>query len=153
MALEQISQQEQQEAQSEVSADDVEIVTRMGVKLLMEGDGLAVIERAIRQSQDPSQVIGQFLAQLIAQLAQQLAGQIDLDPRVFLAKGGFLENMLNFIENKLGLPADFSDQIWSEVVEVIKAAATNPNDINQPAPGAPIAQQASPGVAPPMGGM
>jgi len=153
MALESIPQAEKQEAQTEVSGDDVEIVTRMGIQLLMDGGGIDIIEKAIRQSKEPALVIGQFFAQLIGQLAEKLGGQIDLDPRVFLAKGGFLENMLNFVEKKLKLPTEFSDQVWTEVVEVIKAAANNPNDIRAPAPGAPIAEQASPGVAPPQEGM
>lgn len=153
MALENIPKEEEQQAQKQVSGDDVEIVTRMGIQLLMEGKGLEVIEKAVRQSKDPGLVVGQFFAQLIGQLAEKLAGEIDLDPRVFLAKGGFLENMLNFVEKKLGLPSEFSDQVWSEVVEVIKAAANNPADQNAPAPGAPIAQQASPGISPPQPGM
>lgn len=155
MALENIPKEEMQKAEKNVSGDDVEIVTRMGVQLLMEGNGLDVIEKAIRQSKEPGLVVGQFFAQLIGQLAEKLAGEIDLDPRVFLAKGGFLENMLNFVEMKLKLPKEFSDEVWSEVVEVIKAAANNPADVNKPALGAPIQQQATPGVqapeAPPQG--
>lgn len=157
-AQEPITDEQKAQAQDEVSPEDVEIVTRMGIQLLMEGGGLENIERALRQSQDPGQVVGQFLAQLIAALVEQLGGQIDLDPRVFLAKGGFLENILDFIESKLGLPSEFSDQVWSEVVEVIKALANDPNDIRQAAPGAPPAQQAAPigepaPAAPAPGGM
>lgn len=151
MALEKIGQQEKAQAENTVAEEDIEIATRLGIQLLMEGGGMQQIETAIRQSQEPAQFLGQFLAQLIAQLAEQLQGQVDLDPRAFLSKGGFLENILNFIEDQLGLPAEFSDQVWMEVVEVIKAAANNPNDIRPAAPGAPPAQQASP--MPAEGGM
>lgn len=156
MGQEKIPTKEKEQAVEDVADQDVEIATRLGIKLLMDGGGINQIEAAIRQSEDPGQVVGQFLAQLIAQMAEQLSGQIDLDPRVFLAKGGFLENILNFIEDKLGLPEEFSDQVWSEVVEIIKALANDPNDVRQAAPGAPPAQQAAPmaGAAPaPAGGM
>lgn len=145
MALETTAQEGTENDQNTVSDEDVEIVTRMGIKLLMDGGAIKQIEQAIRQSEDPGQVVGQFLAQLIAQLAEQLQGQIDLDPRVFLAKGGFLENILNFIEDQLGLPEEFSDQVWGEVVEVIKALANDPADQRPAPPGA------QPGM--PVGGM
>lgn len=117
-----------------VSDQDTEIVIRMGIQLLSEGGGLKVIEDAINKSQDPASVIGQFLAQLIGQLAEQLGQQVNLDPRVFLAKNGFLDAMLDYIEKKLGYPAEFSDQIYASVLETIKAAAMSPpapNDVMQ----------------------
>lgn len=145
MALDTMTQEGAENSQDTVSDEDVEIATRMGIKLLMDGGAIQQIETAIRQSEDPGQVVGQFLAQLIAQLAEQLQGQIDLDPRVFLAKGGFLENILNFIEDQLGLPEEFSEQVWGEVVEMIKALAMDPQDKRPAPPGA------QPGT--PVGGM
>jgi hypothetical protein len=112
------------------SATDAEIATRMGIKLLSEGDGLKVIKDAIDQSQQPAQVIGQFLAQMMGQLAEQLQKEANIDPGVFLAKDGFLDAILNYIERKLGYPADFSDRIYTEVLEVIKAAAMGPEAPN-----------------------
>lgn len=123
-----------QEEGQEVSGEDVEIAVRMGVKLLNNG-GLEQIQNAIDQSKDPAQVIGQFIAQMIGHMAEQLQAQAGVDPRVFLAKGAFLDHILDYIENKLGYPPEFSDQIYGQVLEAIKAAAAKP-----PAPN-PVAEQ------------
>lgn len=115
-----------------VSADDVEIAVRMGIKMLNEGNGLKIIQDAVNQSKDPGQVIGQFLAQLMAKMAEDLQAKVGLDPKVFLAKKGFLDTILDYIEHKLGLPQEFSDQVYTEVLNVIKAAAQGPappNDV------------------------
>lgn len=119
-----------------VSGQDVEIAVRMAIKMLNEGDGLQVIKDAIDKSQDPAMVIGQFLAQLMGALGEKLAQEIGLDPRAFLATDGFLDKILDYIEVKLKYPEDFSDQIYAQVLEAIKAAATNP-----PAPNDVMGQQ------------
>lgn len=105
---------------------DVELAVRMGVKLLNEGHGIDIIRKALNSSQDPAQVIGQFLSQIMAQLATGLQKQYNVDPKIFLCKGGWLEHMLDYIEKKLGLPSNFSDQVFAQTVEVIKAAAQQP---------------------------
>lgn len=125
---------------TKVDPKDIELATRMGIQLMTEGEGLQQIRQAINQSQDPAQVIGQFLAQIMAQLATKLQDEFKVDPKIFLAKGGWLENMLDYIEKKLGLPSEFSDQIFSQTVEVIKAAAQHPpapNDALGPDGGQP----------------
>jgi hypothetical protein len=109
-----------------VSSTDVEIAVRMGIKMLTQGNGLKTIQDALNQSKDPAQVIGQFLAQMMAQMAEQLRAKIGLDPSVFLAKRGFLEQILDYIEQKMGYPKNFSDQVYDEVLNAVKAAAQNP---------------------------
>jgi hypothetical protein len=143
-----------------VSSTDVEIAVRMGIKILTQGNGLKIIEDALNQSKDPGQVIGQFLAQVMAQMAEELQKKIGLDPAVFLAKRGFLETILDYIEGKLGYPKDFSDQIYDEVLNSIKAAAQNPPPPNDVMGGGnvdaappqqqvdPLAQAAPQGVPP-----
>lgn len=130
------------------SREDAELATRMLIKMMNEAGGLQVIQDAIQQSQDPAQVIGQFLAQIMGQLAEELNKQAGIDPGVFLAKEGVLEAILNYIEGKLGFPEDFSDQVYGQVLEVIKAAAQSPNGAAAPQQGAqqdPMAgQQAQP---------
>lgn len=120
--------QEQQAAPEEgnVSSQDVEIAVRLGIKMLNEGNGLKVIADALNKSRDPGQVVGQFLAQLMGKMAEQLQAKLNVDPKVFLAKRGFLEQILDYIEVKLGLPKDFSDQVYSEVLNAVKAAAQGP---------------------------
>lgn len=117
-------EQQQQPQQDKVRKEDVEIITRLGIKLLANG-GLDQIKAALKQSDDPAQVIGTFIAQMMAKILEEVSSQIDIDPRAFLANGGFLDAILDYIETKLGYPEEFSDQIYQQVVETIKAAATN----------------------------
>lgn len=113
----------------QVPDDDVELAFRMAVEMLDQG-GIKVIEDAINQSADPAQVVGQFLAQLIGQMAEQLRDEFDIDPKIFLAKNGWLDMILDYIEVQLGYPQDFSDEIYQQVLEVIKAAASGPEAPN-----------------------
>jgi hypothetical protein len=106
-----------------VNGKDLEIAIRMGIKMLLDGKGLDVIHKAITESKDPAMVIGQFLSQIMMALAQKLHEQVGLDPRIFLAKHGWLEEMLDYIEAKLKLPPQFSDEVYGQVLEVLKAAA------------------------------
>jgi hypothetical protein len=104
-----------------VPDDDIEILVRAGIKLLSQG-GIKVIADALNSSKDPAQVIGQFMAQLIIKMGEDMVERLRIDPRAFLAKGGFLEELLDYIEEQLGLAPEFSDQIYSETAEVVKAA-------------------------------
>lgn len=126
-----------------VPDEDVEILVRAGIKLLSQG-GIQVIAEAINTSSDPAQVIGQFMAQLIMKMGEEMVEQLRIDPRAFLAKGGFLEELLNYIEEQLGLDPSFSDKVYSETAEVVKAA------LMQPEQQAPQALDAAPA---PSGGM
>jgi hypothetical protein len=116
----------QQSQGVKVSSKDVELAVRMTIKMLQEGGGLKVIKDAINQSKDPAQVIGQMLATIAAKLGEKLQQQFNVDPRIFLAKGGWLEHILDWIEQQLGYPKNFSNQIYQQVLEVIKAAAQRP---------------------------
>lgn len=134
-----------------VAGGDVELLTRMCIQLMNEGGGLDVIAQALNESQDPGQVVGQFIAQLMGQLGEQARGEVNIDMRAFLANDGVLEHVLDYIEGKLGLPPEFSDQVYNEVVEVIKAAASDPQPPSQGGP--PPQQQAQPQQPmPPQGG-
>lgn len=150
---------------AQTNVEDLEIAVLMAEDMLANG-GMQVVKDAINQSQDPALVVGQFLGQLIGQLGEQLQQQFpDFDMRVFLAKGGWLEQILDYIETELGYPEEFSDQIYSEVLELIKAAASSPeapNNVMQaggegalpamPNPPAPAGQPSQPGL-PQAGGM
>lgn len=159
MKKEQLPPEEEQEVVEDVpvSADQVELVTRLGIKLLKEGGGLDTLGKAIQQSQDPAQVVGQFMVQLIGSLIEQLKEQIDLDPRVFLVPDGFLDNILDFLEDQLSLPSEFSDQVEGEVLEMIKALAMGEQQPQQQqGPGLDqMGQQAQPAApqGPGLGGM
>lgn len=123
--------------------EDAELAVRMAIKMLNNG-GLEQLSNAINQSQDPAQAVGAFLTQLMGSLAEKLRDEANVDPGVFLAKGGFLDAILNYIEDKLGYPEDFSDQIYSQVLEMVKAAAhqpVTPNEANQGQAVGPSQQQ------------
>lgn len=119
--------QQEQQGPRQVSQQDAELATRMGIKMLKEGGGLKVIADGINQSKDPAQVVASFLVQMMGSLAEKLHQEVGMDPSVFLAKGGFLDAILNYIEDQLGYPEEFSDEIYPAVLEMIKAAANNPN--------------------------
>ena len=162
-SLDQVTTERQVEANqgTKFKSEDVELAVNFGIKLLNEGGGLDLIKKSINQSQDPAQVIGQFLAQIIAKLAEQLLQEYSIDPGIFLAKDGFLDYILNYIEQKLGYPESFSDEIYTQVVEIIKAAAQGPAAPNgvmegQPSMPPPAQQDGATqpsGGMPPMGGM
>ena len=115
-----------EETNNEVSDKDVEIAVRMTVQLLSQGKGMDVIEKAVNESKDAAMVIGQFLSQIASKLAEKLQSEYGIDPGIFLAKNGWLDQVLDYIEKKLNLPSDFSDQIYQQTLEVIKAAASGP---------------------------
>ncbi len=149
-SIDQVNAQEASEEMSDVpvSDEDIEIVTRMGVQLLKQQNGLQVIKDAIDKSEDPAQVVGQMLATIIHGLAEQVSKNIDIDLRAFLAEGGFLERILDYIEDELGYPEEFSERIYQEVLEMLKAAAQDPpppNDVMG------IDQQTQMGPPPPPG--
>lgn len=110
-----------------VPDDDIELLVRTGIKIMKDMGGMQLIDEAINTSNDPVQAIGQFLGQLVMRLGEDVAQELDLDPRALFAKGGFLEEMLNYIEDQLGLPEEFSDSVYNEVVELVKAATMPPS--------------------------
>lgn len=118
--------------------EDAELAIRLGIKMLKDGGGLKVISDGINSSKDPAQVIGAFLAQMMGKLAEELKAKANIDPGVFLASGGFLEAILNYIEDQLGYPKDFSDEVESAVLETIKAAAQAPVEPNEANQGEPV---------------
>lgn len=149
-SIDQVNSQAAAEELSDVpvAEEDIELVTRMGIQLLKQQNGLQVIKDAIDKSQDPAQVVGQMLATIIHGLAEQVSKNVELDLRAFLAEGGFLERILDYIEDELGYPEEFSERIYQEVLEMLKAAAQDPpppNDTmgqDQPMQGPPPIDQA-----------
>ena len=111
-------------------SDDVELAVRLGIKLIREGGGLKLMADAINQSQDPARVVGQFLGQLMGKLAEVVRDKYGIDPGIFVAKNGWLDTILDWIEGELGYPSDFSDKVYGQVMELIKAAAMEPPPAN-----------------------
>ena len=125
-------------------SDEEELDLRLAVAMmqrLLEEKGLDLIKQALNTSKDPAQVVGNLLSQMIVQMQENFPPELNVSPRVYLAKNGALEQILDFIEKKLGLPSRFSDDVYGTVVEIIKAGAMSPEQAQggQPQP---------PGVAP-----
>jgi hypothetical protein len=99
-----------------------ELVSMMGMAMLDNG-GLQTIQQALQSSQDPGQVVGQFIAQMVGQLAESTQEQFGIDPAVYGEEDGFIDQILNYIETQLSLPPAFSDQVYGEVLEIMKAAS------------------------------
>lgn len=134
----------------EKEVQDKQLMVMMGADLMEQG-GNDVIAKALEQSQDPTQVVGQVLAQVMMTLAEKGGRDMDIDPRVFLAKGGWLEDMLNYIESRFGLPKEFSDDAWYAVVEMVKASAQAGSQPAQPQGGGLEQMNSTGGPMPPQG--
>lgn len=77
---------------------DLKIAVMLGERLLEEG-GFDVIEKALGSS-DPGQVIGQFLMQMGQQMMESMPDGITLSPKILLAKGGWVEQISDYIQEK-----------------------------------------------------
>lgn len=100
---------------------DTELAARMCIQMLQE-KGLPVLQAAIKSSKDPAQVIGQFIGQMFGMVGEKLS-KMGLDMRVFTKKDGVLTIVLNFIAGRLGLNKQQINQIYVEVMNMLKAGA------------------------------
>lgn len=108
LTQEQAGSAPQEQTLSDDEEQDLEIAVLLGKKLVDEG-GAEVI-KAAEGSSDPSQVIGQFLVQLGAQLVEQLPEELKPSPKVFLASGGWLEQMSDFLQEEYDISRDVMDR-------------------------------------------
>ena len=129
-------------------SDEEELDLRLAVAMmqrLLDEKGLDLIKQALNTSKDPAQVVGNLLSQMIVQMQENFPPELNVSPRIYLAKNGALEQILDFIEKRLGLPSRFSDDVYGTVVEIIKAGAMSPEQ----AQGGAAQPQQSPQPAPP----
>lgn len=129
---------------------DLKIAVLMGERLLENG-GFDVIEKAVAQSKDPSQVIGQFLMQMGTQLFESMPDDVALSPSILLARGGWVEQMSDFIQEELGVKQDVMDR-----AEIYVATTAQQMAQQQAAPAGAPPQEAAPqpaGPAMPQGAM
>lgn len=126
---------------------DLELAVKTAKKLVAEGGGFKVIQDALETSQDPAAVLGPFFAQLFVKMQEAFPADLEVSPRVYLCKGGVLEQLLDFMEKQLGLPKEFSDEVWDSTLETIKASAQEPPAGEAPVEqGAPAPEQAMPAM-------
>lgn len=149
MALEdQMAAEEQQPTNesnlTDAEEQDLEIALLLGERLLEDG-GFDVMEKAIDTSSDPAQVIGQFFVQLIQKLSEDFPKDMALSPRIYLAQGGWLEQMMDRVIDELDLDLKVADKAEIYVAQMAKElGAANaqkqqaPVDPNQAAPTMPM---------------
>lgn len=127
---------------------DLEIAVLLGKRLIE--DGGAEVLTAAETSSDPGQVIGQFLMQLGSQMAEQLPEGLTLSPAIFLAEGGWLEQMSDFIQEEYGIAREVMDR--AEIYVGTSAQQMAQGQQAGQASGQPPAPAAQPAPVLPAGG-
>lgn len=147
--------QEVSKEPSQQSPDEVSLAVALSKKLMKEAGGLNGLKKALSQTQDPAEVVAKFLVQLLMKVKEVLdKEQVELPPESILEDGGWMDQMLDFLEDQLGLPPEFSDEVGGAVLETFKAlaqgernqAAAPPQQQQQPQPMPGPVQQPPQGV-------
>jgi hypothetical protein len=107
MALEENVKEQQDNGQlTDAEENELDIMVKLAENMIDEG-GINVIETA-KGSKDPGQVIGQFLMQLGSQLGEQLP--FEISPRIMLARGGWLEQISDYLQDAYDIPKKDMDR-------------------------------------------
>lgn len=141
MAIEeQLAQEEAATAQqlSEDDERDLEMAVLLGKRLVDEG-GAEVLEAAATSS-DPGQVIGQFLMQLGSQMNEAMPPDGKLSPAIFLAEGGWLEQMSDFLQEEYDISREVADRAEIYVATSAQQMAQSQQAGAQQQPAAPQAE-------------
>lgn len=85
---------------------DLEIMVHLAENMIDEG-GSQVIEQAM-SSKDPGVIIGQFLMQLGSQLGEKVP--FDISPRIMLSRGGWLEQISDYLQDEYDVPQKIMDR-------------------------------------------
>lgn len=121
--------------------EDLKIAVMLSENLIDDG-GWEVISQALEQSSDPGQVIGDFLMKLVMQISEQMPNEITLSPRVFLAEGGWVEQISDYLQEQYGVPQDVMDRaeiyIGTQAMSMAQGAAQQQTQ-SAPQPAAPAA--------------
>ena len=150
MAQAQAQSAEQPAPQLESLNEEEEIDLQTAVLLaerLFEEGGFDVIEQAIETSSDPAQVIGQFLIQMIKQMDEAAPNESKFSKRIYLAKGGWVEQVMDFIIDEFQLDYAVADKAEVYVAETIQQMAKAGNTAGaapQPGEAPPAMPQGAP---------
>jgi hypothetical protein len=94
---------------SKEEEDDLAIAVMLAQNMIDE-QGISVIDTALEESNDPGQVIGQFLMQLVTQMHENLPPDVELSKRVYFAKGGWIEQISDYLQDEYDIPRDVMDR-------------------------------------------
>ena len=109
MALEdQLQTQQSPQEMTEDQEQDLSIAVNIAKNLIDDG-GWELIEQAL-ESNDPGQIIGQFLMQLVAQMTENLPEEVDIDPAIYLAIGGWVEQISDYLQEEYDVPKEVMDR-------------------------------------------
>lgn len=141
MALEEeVVEQEDDGQLTDQEEDQLEVMVMLAENLIDEG-GIQALDAA-KQSKDPGQVIGQFLMQLGSQLGEQLP--FEISPRVMLARGGWLEQVSDYLQDEYGFSKKDMDRAEIYVASSAQGMAQGQAAQQQAAPQGAPAQEAMP---------
>lgn len=146
MALEEKLKEQPEEIKGNMTDDeeqDLEIAVLLGKKLI-DGGGSEVITAA-QKSSDPAQVIGQFLMQLGSQLVEKMPADMKPSPKIFLASGGWLEQMSDFLQEEYDVSREVADRAEIYVAQAAHGMAQAKQGAGA---GAPTGDAAPAGAAP-----
>lgn len=99
----------EQERLTDEEEDDLAIAVMLAENLIDDG-GQGIIKEAVATSNDPGTVIGQFMMQLVAEMSEQMPPEASLSPRVFLAEGGWVEQISDYIQEQFGVSKQIMDK-------------------------------------------
>lgn len=109
MALEdQLQGQQSPQEMTEDQEQDLSIAVNIAKNLIDDG-GWEIIEQAL-ESNDPGQIIGQFLMQLVAQMTENLPEGVDIDPAIYLAIGGWVEQISDYLQEEYDVSKEVMDR-------------------------------------------
>lgn len=107
MALEDKVKEQQDNGQlTDAEENELDIMVKLAQNMIDEG-GIDAIDSA-SGSKDAGQVIGQFLMQLGSQLGEQLP--FEISPRIMLARGGWLEQVSDYLQEEYNIPKKDMDR-------------------------------------------
>ena len=125
--------------------ETLDIMVDMAEDALENGGG-DVLQQAVQQSKNPSQVIGQFILQLGSQIGEQVQGQgLSVDPGIMLSEGGFVEQVSDFVQEYYDIPKNIMDQaekfVGAAAMQIQQAQSQGEQAPQEAAPqGVPLAQ-------------
>lgn len=115
--------------------EDLRIAVGIAEDLIDQG-GIDAIDNAIKHAKDPGQVVGQFLMQLAQEIARNLPEGVTLSPRIWLAGGGALEQVSDYLQDEYDIEREIMDRAEMFVASAIQQKAQSEQQ-QAPAPAAP----------------
>jgi len=149
-----LDQVEDRNKLSKEEDDDVRIIVALAENMI-DDKGKDIIASALN-SKDPGQVIGAFLIQLANFITQNLPEGVTVSPRIWLARGGVLEQVSDYIQENIKVDKAIMDRAEEFVAATLQQQANQQQQQQPPAQpdasqGMPPAQQGAPTL--PQGGM